>query len=166
MQNKGASPQLINLLNRGVAREMGVSIQYMLQHSVWNSKESTASTGITDRGRSKFIRDRSAAFLPGLTLDLKSIAVAEMRHAGDIAERIVQLGGEPSTCPDEVIIGKTPEEMLELNRERERGAIELYQEIINLAEQEGDEITLNMFKRILAEEIQHHQVFSELLETI
>lgn len=166
MQNRGASPQLISLLNMGVAREMGVSIQYMLQHSVWNSKESVSSAEITDGERSRFIRDRSAASLPGLTLDLKAIAVTEMRHAGDIAERIVRLGGEPTTRPDEVIIGKTTKEMIELDIERERGAIELYQKIINLAEQEGDEITLNMFKRILAEEVQHHQVFSELLETI
>jgi len=125
-----------------------------------------ASSGITDRERSDFIRNRSAASLPGLILDLKAIAVTEMKHAGDIAERIVQLGGEPTTRPDEVVIGKTTEEMIELDIEKERGAIELYQEIIELSEKEGDEITLNMFKRILAEEIQHHQVFSELLETI
>jgi bacterioferritin len=165
MQNERASPELIDLLNRGVAREMGVSIQYMLQHSVWNS-ESVASAGIADKRRSKFIRDRSAASMPGLALDMKAIAVTEMRHVGDIAERIVQLGGEPTTQPDEVTIGKTTKEMMELDEEKELGAIELYRRIISLAEQEGDEITLNLFKRILSDEVEHHQAFSELLESI
>ncbi len=166
MQNKGDSPELISLLNRGVAREMGVSIQYMLQHSIWNAKKSVESAEIKNNKRSEFIRDRSAVSLPGLTLNLKAIAVTEMRHAGDIAERIVQLGGEPTTHPDEVSTGKTPKEMIEFDREMERGAIELYQKVISLAEQEGDEITLNLFKRILSEEVEHHQVFTELLKTI
>ncbi len=166
MQNKGASPELISLLNRGVAREIGVSIQYMLQHSVWNSKISIESAEIKNNKQSKFIRDRSAVWLPGLNLNLKAIAVTEMRHAGYIAERIVQLGGEPTTHPDEVSIGKTPKEMIELDQERESGAIELYQKVISLAQQEGDEITLDLFKRILAEEVEHHQIFSELIKTM
>jgi bacterioferritin len=165
MQDKGGSLELISLLNRGVAREMGVSIQYMLQHSIWNAKESAKPAGVMNSKQSQFIRDRSAAWLPGLTLNLKAIAVTEMRHAGDIAERIVQLGGEPTTHPDEVSPGRTPKEMIELDREREHSAIELYQKIIGLAKQEGDEITLNLFQRILAEEEEHHKVFSELLET-
>jgi bacterioferritin len=163
MKDKEASAELIDLLNRGIAREMGVSIQYMLQHSIWNSRESAETM---NQRQSKFIRDRSAVWLPGLTLNLKAIAVTEMRHAGDIAERIVQLGGEPTTHPDEISTGKTPKEMIELDRERERGAIELYRRIISLAEEESDEITLNLFKRILAEEVEHHKVFNELLEII
>ena len=39
MQNTHVSTELINLLNKAIAREMQVSIQYMLQHAIWNAKE-------------------------------------------------------------------------------------------------------------------------------
>ncbi|MDD5083224.1 MAG: ferritin-like domain-containing protein [Dehalococcoidales bacterium] len=164
MSEKGASAELINLLNRSIAREMQVSIQYMLQHSICNAREPDG--GAADKEHSKFMKDRSSAWLPGLTLSLKAIAVDEMRHVADVAERIVQLGGEPTTHSDEIAIGKTFREMLEIDREREGQAIDLYRRIISVAEQENDALTLTLFRRILAEEVEHHQVFSKLLATL
>jgi bacterioferritin len=81
-----------------------------------------------------------------------------------VVERVVVLGGEPTTQPDPVTIGKTAREMLEQDREVERGAIILYRQIIGVAETEGDDLTKRLFQRILAEEEAHFRAFSSLLE--
>ena len=101
-------------------------------------------------------------FLPGNSL--KKVAITETRHAEAIAERVVQLGGEPTTHPAPITLGETVEEMLELDREQERGAIELYRRIIQAAEQAGDEATQSLFQHILADEEKHHQTFASLLQ--
>ena len=87
-----------------------------------------------------------------------------MKHAEVITERIVQLGGEPATEPDPIIIGKTPIEILEIDRQQELGAIDLYNEIILLANKENDAITENLFRKILSDEEDHLKIFSSLLE--
>ena len=109
----------------------------------------------------KFIGSHSWYMLPGATL--KKVAIAEMRHAEAIAERIVLLGGEPPTQPTPLILGKTPKEMLELERQAEREAIELYTQIIAFAEREHDGVTVGLFRKILADEEKHHQMFTALL---
>jgi bacterioferritin (cytochrome b1) len=40
----------------------------------------------------------------------------------------------------------------------------LYGQIIQVAEQKGDEATRSLFQRILVDEEQHHQTFAGLLE--
>ena len=60
-------------------------------------------------------------------------------------------------------IGKTTVEMLENDREQERGAIELYGQIIDLAGKEHDDVTIKMFRQILSDEEKHHRTFSNLL---
>lgn len=61
-------------------------------------------------------------------------------------------------------MGTKLEEMLQINKELEEGAIELYREIISKAEEEGDTVTADIFHRILADEEDHHDTFSGLLE--
>ena len=56
------------------------------------------------------------------------------------------------------------EPMLELDREQERGAIQLYGHIIDVAGQQGDEATKGLFERILGDEEKHHHTFTDLLE--
>jgi bacterioferritin len=166
MPNEGTSPELISLLNRAVAREMQVSIQYMLQHSIWNGREAIKAAEIVPKKHGKFIRDQCPAWTPGMPWTLKTIAITEMRHVGDVAERIVQLGGEPTTHPGPVSIGETFREMIEIDRDAEGGAIELYQQIINVAAAENDAITRNIFEQLLADETIHHRVFLELLKAL
>ena len=87
-----------------------------------------------------------------------------MRHAESIAERIVVLGGEPINDPGAVTTGATTTEMLEIDREEEREAIDLYGHIIEVTEQENDHVTKSMFQRILSDEQNHYDQFSKLLE--
>ncbi len=135
------SQELLELLNEAVARELQVSIQYMWQHVLWKGIK-----GFT-------VKD-----------ELKKIAIVEMKHAEAIAERLAYLGGRPTTKPSPIFVGETVNEMLEQNRKDEEGAIELYNRIIKRAREEGDEVTEQLFKKILADEEEHHDTFTGLLE--
>jgi len=152
---------IVDLLNQALARELQVSVQYMLQHAVG------ASQGLAGKGqpdldkKSKFVASHSLYFLPGATL--KKIAITEMRHAEAISERIVTLGGEPTTQPARITLDKTAKTMLENDLEQERGAIELYRSIIASAESNNDTITAGLFKSILKDEENHHHLFATLL---
>jgi bacterioferritin len=104
----------------------------------------------------------SFLWLTGPTL--KKIAITEMKHAEAIAERIVQLGGEPTTKPSPITIGKTTGEILEIDKAAEVGAVQLYSEIVNMAIKEGDGTTENLFNKILSDENNHLKTFSSLLD--
>lgn len=161
MKNEATSLDLLNLLNEAIARELQVSVQYMLQHAIGAGRAFGVSGKAPLTNQDKFVASHSQFWLPGATL--KKVAIAEMRHAEAIAERVVVLGGEPTTQPGPITIGKTTREMLENDRGKEREAIELYGRIVDVAGQVHDDVTLSLFRRILSDEEKHHQVFSSLL---
>jgi len=97
----------------------------------------------------------------------------EMLHADRIAERIVQLRGEPNFSPDglaarshaEYAEGVTLSEMIKEDLIAERVAIESYREMVGyLAEQ--DPTTRRMLEEILASEEEHAEDLSSLLEAL
>jgi bacterioferritin len=53
--------------------------------------------------------------------------------------------------------------MLALDREQEQGAIRLYKQIIQVAEQQGERASESLFRRILQDEEKHRQTFSDML---
>lgn len=161
MENREVSSGLLGLLNQAIARELQVSIQYMFQHSIGAGQGGATSGKSLTARRNKFMASHSPVWLPGATL--RKVAITEMRHAEAIAERVVALGGEPTTQPDEVTIGKTVRDMLANDREQEQGAIQLYGHIITVAEGERDDVTKRLFERILSDEEEHHRLFSSLL---
>jgi len=138
-----ASKELLDLMNRGIAREIQVSIQYMWQHVTWSGVKGFA------------VKD-----------GLRGIAVEEMKHAETIAERLFYLGGRPTTKPDPIFVGENLKEMLEQDKKDEEVAVKLYKQIIELAEKEKDVTTAEMFRNILADEEDHHDTFTSLLEGI
>lgn len=138
-----ASEKLLNLLNDSIARELQVAIQYMWQHVQWSGVKGFAVQG-----------------------ELKSIAIAEMKHAEAIAERLFYLGGIPTTKPTPIFVGKNLKEMIEQDTKDEEGAIKLYKQVVELARSEGDETTNRLFREILQQEEDHHDTFTSLLEEI
>ncbi len=136
-----ASERLKELMNRAIAREMQVSIQYLWQHVLAKGFEGEAVKG-----------------------KLKEFAITEMKHAEAIAERLVYLGGTPTTKPDPITVGNSVREMMEIDKKAEEEAIELYKEIIKLAREEEDTTTAKLFEEILADEELHHEFFSSVLE--
>lgn len=136
-----ATKELLDKLNDAIAREIQVSIQYIWQHVM--------------------IKGINAETIGGT---FKKIAITEMKHAEEIAERLYYLGGVPTTKPTPIEIGKNAKEMLQINKKAEEGAISLYKEIISIAEKEGDVVTASLFTDILTEEEEHHNLFARLLE--
>jgi len=82
----------------------------------------------------------------------KFLSSEEEKHAEEIAERLVYLGGKPTTKPDPIFVGKNLKEMIKQDNKDEETAIELYKKIIKLANEEGDTTTARLFRKILMEE--------------
>jgi bacterioferritin len=95
----------------------------------------------------------------------------EQVHADQIAERIVQLGGEPNFAPDglaarshaEYVPGNSLVDMIREDLVAERIAIDSYREIINYLGAD-DPTTRRMMEEILAKEEEHADDLVTLLE--
>jgi bacterioferritin len=96
----------------------------------------------------------------------KQTAIAEMKHAESIAERLWYLEGTPTTKPAPINVGKSLKEFLELDTKAEEEAILMYKQIIELAQKEMDVTTAFMFKEILEDEEEHHDLFTTMLEEV
>jgi len=129
------------MLNRAIAGELQAIIQYMWQHVQWKGVEHySVSEG------------------------LKQTAIEEMKHAEKIAERIWYLGAKPTIQPAPIFVGNTLQEMLNFDVKAEVETIAMYKEIMELAQKEGDVATKEIFEEIEADEEEHHDFFTSLLE--
>jgi bacterioferritin len=97
----------------------------------------------------------------------------EQGHADQIAQRIVQLGGEPNFSPEglltrshaEYVEGETLNEMITEDLVAERIAIDSYREMINYLGN-NDPTTRRMMEGILAMEEEHADDLVNLLEEL
>ncbi|EKT4522485.1 bacterioferritin [Pseudomonas putida] len=95
----------------------------------------------------------------------------EAEHADKLAERIVQLGGEPDFNPDNLsrnahaqyVAGNSLKEMVLEDLVAERIAIDSYREIIQYIG-EKDPTTRRIFEEILAQEEEHADDMADLLK--
>lgn len=137
------SKGLLDKLNQAIASELQVAVQYMWQHVQWSGVKGFA-----------------------VQSELRSIGIAEMKHAEAIAERLFYLGGIPTTKPAPIFVGTTLKEMIEADVKAEEGAIDLYKKIVEMARKEGDETTNRLFREILQQEEDHHDTFTTMLEDL
>jgi bacterioferritin len=94
----------------------------------------------------------------------------ELGHADRLAQRIVQLGGEPDLAPDslhsrshaEYVPGRTLTEMIREDLVAERIAIDSYRELISYLG-DHDPTTSHLLREILAVEEEHADELSDLL---
>jgi bacterioferritin len=93
----------------------------------------------------------------------RKTAIAEMKHAERLAERLDYLNGVPTTKPDPIFVGGSLIEMLTQDERNEEEAINLYKQAIQVAAEEGDYTTRRMLEEILAEEEEHINTFGKLL---
>lgn len=97
----------------------------------------------------------------------------EQAHADQIAQRIVQLGGEPDLSPDglssrshaEYVAGNDLIEMIKEDLIAERIAIDSYRDMINYLAND-DPTTRRMLENILAMEEEHADDLVSLLEEL
>ena len=135
-----ASSKLTDLMQQAIAREIQVSVQYMWQHIMAKGLESAEIAEV-----------------------FQEVAIAEMKHAEKIAERIFYFDVTPTTKPPHIEVGGDVRHMLEVDAKAEEEAITLYKEIIKQAASEGDSTTRLLFEEILSDEEGHHDTFTTLL---
>lgn len=100
-------------------------------------------------------------------------ATQEAQHADKLAERIVQLGGEPELNPDllsknshaQYVAGNTLKEMITEDLVAERIAIDSYREIIQYIG-DKDPTTRRLFEEILEQEEEHADDMADLLDGV
>ncbi|HJA78665.1 bacterioferritin [uncultured Desulfovibrio sp.] len=141
---KERKANVIEVLNKARGMELYAVHQYMNQHYSLDS---------LDYGE--------------LAANMKLIAIDEMKHAEAFAERIKELGGEPTSEKDGKI--KTGEEVLAIyegDAAREDATIDAYNSFIKVCNENGDIITARLFERIIDEEQAHMNYYENIAEHI
>lgn len=100
-------------------------------------------------------------------------ATQELQHADRLAERIMQLGGEPDFNPNgltershaEYVAGANLREMITENLVAERIAVDSYREIVVYLG-DDDPTTRRLFEEILAQEEEHADDMADLLQDL
>ena len=84
---------------------------------------------------------------------IKLIAIDEMRHAEQFAERIKELGGEPnSELSSKITKGQKVMDVFPFNVKVEDDTIETYNKLLEICRTNGDSVSARLFERILDEE--------------
>ena len=138
------SQKVIALLNAARSSELTAISQYMVQHYELEDK---------DFGK--------------LGKKMKEIAIQEMKHAEALADRILFLKGEPTTKPDAATV-KAQEipTMLTTDIGLENAAIKMYNEAALTCAAEQDQISKELFEKLLAEEEDHLNFFENTKEHV
>lgn len=140
--------QIISLLNEALATELVCTLRYKRHYFMASGiKASVAADEFLEH------------------------ANQEAEHADKLAERIVQLGGEPDFNPDNLskrshaqyVAGTSLKEMVLEDLVAERIAIDSYREIIRYIG-DKDPTTRRIFEDILAQEEEHADDMSDLLQ--
>ncbi|AMJ55915.1 MULTISPECIES: ferritin-like domain-containing protein [Stenotrophomonas] len=141
-------PAVIKLLNDALATEWVCVLRYYRHYYM-------AKGMLADSVKAEFLEH----------------AQQEQAHAGMLAERIVQLGGEPDLNPDTLTArahaeykeGGNLRDMVRENLVAERIAIDSYREMINFIG-DKDTTTKRILEHILAQEEDHADDFADMLE--
>lgn len=106
-----------------------------------------------------------------LVAEMEEHAEDEKKHAGMVAERIIQLGGTPvvepkdwykfSTCGYDAPADPSTKTLLAQNIKGEQCAISVYREIMTLT-RGHDVATFDMAKHIYMDEVEHEQDLQDL----
>ena len=136
--------KVIEVLNKARAMELQAIHQYMNQH--YNLDD-------MDYGE--------------LAANLKLIAIDEMRHAEMFAERIKELGGEPTTEPeDSVTKGQEVEIIFPFDAGLEDDTIDIYNEFLLVCRENGDSTSMKIFETIIDDEQAHYNYFDNVSDHI
>jgi bacterioferritin len=108
---------------------------------------------------------------PSIAAEFLEHANEESAHADRIAERIVQLGGEPDFAPDSLTKrshadydeSKELRDMIRANLVAERVAVETYRQMIELIG-EKDPTTRRLLEDVLEDEEEHADELKDMLE--
>ncbi|MCX7826951.1 MAG: ferritin-like domain-containing protein [Verrucomicrobiae bacterium] len=142
--SKGDKQAVIDVLNKARAAELAAILQYMSQHYE-----------LADNDYGQFAQQ------------LKLIAIDEMRHAEMLAERILILGGTPTSKPDMETKKKQPVlEIFKLDEKLEDGAVRDYNEFLQVCREARDYVSAKVFELLIVEEQIHLEHFQDIIRHI
>jgi bacterioferritin len=135
-----ASKELLDMLNKGVAREVQFSIQYMWQRLMMKGIEGVAVENI-----------------------FRKMAMESAANAQVLGERLVFLAGVLPATFDSVHVGHGLDDMLKENIQNSEENIDLLRQAIQLSNKEGDFATRRILEDVLVVEEKHLDRVSKLL---
>ena len=98
---------------------------------------------------------------------MKLIAIDEMRHAEMFAERIEELGGQPTTEPaGSPFRDGEPAAIFDSDTRLEDGAIAHYNKFLLVCRENGDSSSVKLFEQIIDDEQIHFNYFDSVREHI
>ena len=87
---------------------------------------------------------------------IKKQSIDEMKHAEQIIERLLFLDAVPNmTAPMTLTVGKNVREQLESDLKLEIDAVGAYNKAVQIAREEGDNASRELFERLLKDEEEH-----------
>ena len=102
-----------------------------------------------------------------LAAKVKLIAIDEMRHAEMFADRIKELGGEPTAdLAGKVEKGQKVEAVFPFDADLEDHTIDQYNQFLTLCRENGDSISKKLFETIIDEEQIHFNYFDNIKDHI
>ena len=132
--------KVIGVLNKARAMELQAIHQYMNQHYNLDNM---------DYGE--------------LAANIKLIAIDEMRHAEMFAERIKELGGEPTTeLAGKVQKGQKVEAIFPFDAALEDDTMDVYNQFVLVCRENGDSTTMKLFETVIDEEQAHFNYFDNV----
>jgi len=136
--------KVVGVLNKARSMELQAIHQYMNQHY-----------NLDDMDYGEMARN------------IKLIALDEMRHAEMFAERIKELGGEPTTKSfGPVEKGQAVELVFKHDAGQEDDAIDAYNQFLLVCRENGDSISMKLFEDIINDEQAHFNYFDSVQEHI
>ena len=94
---------------------------------------------------------------------IKLIAIDEMRHAEAFAERIKELGGEPTAeMSGPINKGQPVEAVFAADAEAEDNAIDAYNQFLLVCQENGDSTSMKLFELVIDEEQVHFNYFDSV----
>ena len=136
--------KVVEVLNKARSMELHAIHQYMNQH--YNLDD-------MDYGE--------------LAAKIKLIAIDEMRHAEMFAERIKELGGEPTTeLAAKVEKAQKLEAVFPFDAGLEDDTMDVYNRFILVCRENGDSTSMKLFETIVDEEQAHYNYFDNVNEHI
>lgn len=132
--------KVVEALNKARAMELYAITQYMNQHYNLDSM---------DYGE--------------LAAKMKLIAIDEMRHAEMFAERVKELGGEPTTSYEgELKKGQDVRSIFPYDTQLEDDTIDVYSQFLLTCRDNGDAISAKLFETVIEEEQAHMNYFDNV----
>ncbi len=133
--------ELIDALNKALSLELQAIVQY-LHHSY----------------------EVMGPFRSALAGELSSFSKAEMHHMEYLSNKIVALGGDPTTQPAPVHTSNNVTEMLQQDLDGENTAIDHYMKVLDMAEKVRDVDLKKTLEDIISVEIGHKEDLEKLMK--